>query len=79
MISQWFNKIFGASWKTSLAGYLVLLASVPSMVTAVQAWVHHQPADWRSAIFGIAIAIIGRLAQEENVTPPQLPQAPSAK
>jgi hypothetical protein len=53
---NWFIKTFGANWKTNTAAAVSFLMGVPALVTAVQHFSNHQPADWYAAIFGIVLA-----------------------
>lgn len=53
---NWIVKVFGANWKTNLASAVTFLLSVPSLITAITDWAHHQPADWRGAVLGIVVA-----------------------
>jgi hypothetical protein len=48
-----------ANWKTTLAGIVTFLLSVPAFVAAIQAWGNHQPVDWRSVLVAVAIAAGG--------------------
>ena len=48
-----------ANWKTTLAGILTFLTSVPAFVTAIEAWGRHQPVDWRSVLVSVAITAAG--------------------
>lgn len=47
------------NWKTTLTGFITLLLSVPTFVTAVTAWGNHQAVDWRSVLISTALAIAG--------------------
>jgi len=47
------------NWKTTLAGILTFLTSVPAFVTAIEAWGRHQPVDWRSVLVSTAMAAAG--------------------
>jgi hypothetical protein len=55
-MNAWMQSHFGKNWKTSMAAFVAFLMSVPQLVTAVQHWVNHQPADWRGAIAALVVA-----------------------
>lgn len=50
------KQVFGPNWKTNLASFVAFLATVPALVTAGENWAHHQPVDWRGAVFGLIVA-----------------------
>jgi hypothetical protein len=54
---NWFLKTFGANWKTNTAAVISFLMGVPALVTAINNASHGQPADWRSALIGIVVAV----------------------
>lgn len=66
-MNDWMKKILGLNWKTNLAAILAFLTSVPQFVTAIAAWAHHQPADWRGAILSVVIAA-GFAASKDSTT-----------
>lgn len=47
------------NYKTTIAGIIAFLFSVPSFVAALQAWVAHQPVDWRSVLVSVALTALG--------------------
>jgi len=55
-MTAWLIKVFGLNWRTNLAAAIAFLISVPSLITAITDWAHHQPADWRGAILGVVLA-----------------------
>ena len=52
-------KTITANWKTGITGVIALLFSIPTFVSALQAWGNHQPVDWRSVLVSTAISIVG--------------------
>ena len=44
------------NWKTNLAAVAAFAWSVPQFVTAVTAWEHNQPADWKGAIVALILS-----------------------
>jgi hypothetical protein len=46
------------NWKTTLGGLCAFLLSVPSFVTALIAFGHHQPVDWRYVLVSLALTAI---------------------
>lgn len=63
-------KTLTANWKTSLTGFIGLLLSVPTFVSALQAWGAHQPVDWRQILVSTTITVIstGLLASKDSTT-----------
>ena len=47
------------NWKTTLAGLVTFLMSVPAFVGAIQSVIAHQPVDWRSVALAVALAAGG--------------------
>lgn len=58
-MNAFMKTLLGINWKTTLAGLLTFLTSVPGFVGALQAWVAHQPVDWRQVMFSVALAVAG--------------------
>lgn len=59
------EKLFGASWVTSLIGYLAGgLVIVNEMVTA--SGFPKDKAGWVNFIFGVLVALLGRNAKDSN-------------
>ena len=74
MIPRLLAWLFGASWRTTLAGYagaaLEGVQAVPAIVTGTAT-----ADDWRRAGIAVAIAVLGRLAHDSGAsdsTPPVL-------
>ena len=61
------EKYLGKSWRTNLAAIVTFLLGVPSLVTATQNWLHHQPADWRGALVAVVTAAGLALAKDSAV------------
>lgn len=59
MLNALLVKWFGTSYRSSLFGLLGFLAGVPELVSALTAWAHHQPADWRMVMLALALAAVG--------------------
>jgi hypothetical protein len=53
------------NWKTNLAALGAFMWSIPQVVSAITAYFHNQPADWKGAILGI-IAALGLLASKDS-------------
>ena len=47
------------NWKSTLAGVAAFLSGVPGFVTALTAWAHHDPVDWRQVGVSVALTFIG--------------------
>ena len=56
------DKIFGASWKTSILGYILGAAHIPVVMGP------DGKINYLAIIQGIALMIFGRLAKDHNVT-----------
>jgi hypothetical protein len=61
------SKVLGQSWMTNIISILTGLATVPSVITAVQQWEKHQAVDWRPAVVGALIAVGFALTKDFNV------------
>lgn len=70
-----FEKLFGASWRTSLTGYLLAIIGVTQEVIADQGF----PQDalgWVRTIGYLLVGVAGRLAKDSNVSNAPVPDAP---
>jgi drug/metabolite transporter (DMT)-like permease len=58
------------NWKTSAAGIITLLLSVPQFVAALQAWGAGQPVNWRAVLVSVALSIggVGLVAAKDSTT-----------
>ena len=67
------DRIFGASWRTSLFGYLTgLVLTVQAMMEAGTVW----PSDWPSRlkiVAGLLLAAWGRFQKDSNVSNAPMP------
>lgn len=50
------TKYLGLNWRTNLAALIGFGATVPAVVSAFENWSHHQPVDWRGAVFGLVVS-----------------------
>lgn len=62
----WLIKLLGTNCKTNTAAAVVFVLSCPSFVEAFTRWGHHQPADWRGAVAGLAISIGLAVAKDSS-------------
>jgi hypothetical protein len=71
-------KLFGASWKTSLAGILggISIAVWPILQSAVNTQLTGVKVDWTDVLMGVVVAIIGYLSKSQNVTHAPDPSKP---
>jgi hypothetical protein len=67
MLNTWMTKVLGQNWRTNLVAVISFLYGVPQVVTAVTAYIHHQPADWRGAATAALIAAGSWLAKDKQV------------
>jgi hypothetical protein len=58
------------NWKTTLAGVVAFLMSVPAFVSALQAWGAHQAVDLRSVFISVALTAggVGLMAAKDSTT-----------
>lgn len=77
----WMQKLLGLNWRTNLAAVIAFLTSVPQFVTAIHAWINHQPTDWRGAILSVIVAGGFALSKDSAVhsTAAQVQTATTAK
>lgn len=47
------------NYKTTIAGIIAFLFTVPTFVTALQAWAAGQPVNWKQVLVSVAIAAVG--------------------
>ena len=64
------NKIFGASWTTSLTGLLggLAIALWPIIQSAVNTQMQGVKIDWQSVLIGAVVAVAGYFAKAHNVS-----------
>lgn len=62
MLSVQINKILGPSWRTSITGYVIAAANVAIPL------LQDGHATWRQVAASVAIALVGRLVKDTNVT-----------
>ncbi|MGA2355705.1 MAG: hypothetical protein ABSG02_14515 [Terriglobales bacterium] len=63
---NWLVKLFGSNWKTNTAAAIVFVLSCPAFIDAFTRWAHHQPADWREALAGLAMSIGLAVAKDSS-------------
>lgn len=56
------------SWKTTLAGLVAFLFTVPAFVNALEQWAHGQHVDWKTVLQAIAAAAVsgGLIAAKDS-------------
>ena len=56
--------------KTTVAGVVAFLFSVPAVISGLEAWAKHQPVDWRVIAVSIAMAAggLGLVASKDSTT-----------
>lgn len=67
-----FEKIFGASWRTSLTMYLVAIIGVAQTVITEEGF-PHDTLGWLKLAGSILIGVAGRLAKDGNVSNAEKP------
>lgn len=50
MLTNW------KSWRTSLFAFVTFALAVPAVASAIDAYVHHQPVDWRLTLVSLGLA-----------------------
>jgi hypothetical protein len=70
-------KTFGASWQTTLAGFLGGLAVIiwPILQSAIQTQMTGIKVDWNNVLLGVVIAVGGYLAKSHNASNSPTPLA----
>lgn len=76
-MTKFLVKTFGASWQTTLAGFLGGLAIIiwPIVQSAIQTQMTGVKVDWNNVLLGIVIAIGGYLAKSHNASNSPTPLA----
>jgi hypothetical protein len=46
------------SWRSTLAGVIGFLFSLPLFIQAITDWSNHRPVDWRQVVIGLAISAV---------------------
>jgi hypothetical protein len=61
-----FSSWFKTNWKSNSLAVVAIVYSAHQFTTAVVAWEHHQPADWRAAIISLIVAAVGFVVKDAS-------------